>query len=146
MPEGDPNFGITRIDDDGGSTHGWQVRVQRRGVKRSRFFSDRRHGGRRQALLKAREHRDQLLEKMPPFSRKTRARRKTSRNASGVVGVSLVTTSGKYGLRYEFWQATWSPRLGERKRVKFSIGKYGDKKAFRLARDARRDGLRAMEE
>ena len=98
------------------STHGWQVRLQRRGVKRTRFFSDRIHGGKRSALLVARAFRDELIKRMRPIPRKVQAKIKTERNTSGRVGVSRVTTAGKYGLSYEFWQATWSPRPGERKR------------------------------
>ena len=145
MPEGDPNFGITRLDHEESGTRGWQVRIQRRRVRRTGYFSDRRHGGRNASLRKAREFRDRLLEKMKPFSRAARAKLKSERNSSGAVGVCKVSNAGKYGIHYEFWQATWSPRPGERKSARFSISKYGDRKAFQKACRARREGEREME-
>ncbi|MCH1509877.1 MAG: hypothetical protein L7T84_11770 [Akkermansiaceae bacterium] len=51
--------------------------------------------------------------------------------------VTVVTN----GASYQFWQATWSPAPGERRCVKFSIKRYGDREAFKLAVVARNEGV-----
>lgn len=119
-------------------THGWQVRLCRGGKRLSKFFSDRRCGGPDAALQAAITFRDQLLKRLPQPQRAGAAGKLTRRNVSGVVGVSrIVVRSGSAS--YEFWQATWSPSPGVRKRVKFSIRRYGDERAFELACEARRE-------
>ena len=52
------NYAIARLDLPGSGTHGWQVRLQRRGVKHAKYFSDRGHGGRVRAFELARDWRD----------------------------------------------------------------------------------------
>jgi len=65
----------------------------------------------------------------------------TRRNVSGVVGVSrIIIKSGTS--RYEFWQATWSSGPGVRRRMKFSVRRYGEERAFELACGARKRGER----
>jgi len=58
------NYAIARIDIDVQCTHGWQVRLQRRGVKYAKFFSDSSYGNAASALVVAREWRDELLQKL----------------------------------------------------------------------------------
>ncbi len=96
-----PNYAIARIDLPGAGTHGFQVRLQRRGIKYGKFFADRVHG----------------------------------------VGVSKITVVAPNGNSYQFWQATWSPAPGQRRCVKFSIKRYGDREAFQLAVEARTTGI-----
>jgi hypothetical protein len=133
------NYAIARIDLPGAGTHGWQVRLQRRGVKHAKYFSDRGHGGRARAFERALRWRDALLRQ---FAKEESARvcRRSARNSSGVVGVSKVTVVASNGLQYLFWQATWSPAPGRRRCVKFSLKRYGDREAFRLAVQAREKG------
>lgn len=134
-----PNYAIARIDLPGACTHGWQVRLQRRGIKYAKFFADAPLGGIEQSLLIARSWRDGLLERLECEDR-TRICQRSTRNSSGVVGVSKVTVITN-GVRYVFWQATWSPEPGKRKCVKFSIKRYGDSEAFELAVSARIDAI-----
>ena len=54
-----------------------------------------------------------------------------------MVGVSKVRVVAANGAEYEFWQATWSPAVGKRRCVKFSVMRYGEEEAFRLAVMAR---------
>jgi len=65
----------------------------------------------------------------------------TRRNISGVVGVSRIIIRTAMA-RYEFWQVTWSPDPGVRRRVKFSTRRYGEVRAFELACAARREAER----
>lgn len=134
----DPNYAITRIDLPDAGTHGFQVRLQRRGIKYGKFFADRVHGEQSSALRAARMWRDDLLEQIAD---RARVCERSQRNSSGVVGVSRITVVAGNGNSYEFWQATWSPSPGQRRCVKFSIRRYGDRQAFQLAVEARTTGI-----
>ena len=134
------NHGIARIELAGVGSYGWQVRMQRQGQKVSRFFSDRVHGDAMASLQAARAWRD---AQWSAWQREQRPRvcQSSSRNASGVVGVSRVIVRSGNGAVYHFWQATWCPAPGQRQSVKFSIKKYGDAVAYRLAIEARQSGV-----
>ena len=134
----DPNYAITRIDLPSAGTHGFQVRLQRRGVKYGKFFADRVHGQAQLALQAAREWRNALLEQITD---RARICERSQRNRSGVVGVSKITVVAANGNSYQFWQATWSPAPGQRRCVKFSIKRYGHHRAFELAVEARTEGV-----
>ena len=133
-------YAISRIDLSAMRSHGWQVRLTRRGRKYSRFFSDGKYGGREVALRTARDFRDELLARLPDREKSGAAGKMTRRNISGVVGVSRIVVRTA-GAEYEFWQATWSPDPGLRRRVKFSIRRYGENRAFQLACAARREAM-----
>jgi len=137
MGTADDNYAIARIDLPRARTHGWQVRLQRRGVKYGKYFGDGVYGGKKQAIEAARSWRDELLKKMGAVEQ-ARICTRSTRNRSGVVGVSKVTVVSN-GTRYEFWQATWSPEVGRRRCMKFSIRRYGDREAFRRAVIAREE-------
>jgi len=139
MGDFDDNYALARIDLPGASTHGWQVRLQRRGVKYAKYFGDRIFGSSERALQAARIWRNDLVRKIGALEL-ARICTRSARNSSGVVGVSKVTVVTN-GATYEFWQATWSPEPGRRRCVKFSIRRYGDHEAFRLAVVARIDGI-----
>lgn len=137
-----PNYAIARIDLPVQGTHGWQVRLQRRGVKYAKFFGDRTHspqdGDPAAALQAARCYRDQLLANLQ-HQDISRVCARSPRNSSGVVGVSRVSVVASNGTAYHFWQAAWTISTGQRKCVKFSVRRYGDKAAFDLAVQARID-------
>lgn len=135
MPPHSPNYAIARIDLPDAGTHGWQVRIQRRGIKYAKFFADRVLGGTERSLEAARHWRNELLERLESRDR-ARICQRSQRNSSGVVGVSKVTVITN-GVQYIFWQATWSPEPGKRQCVKFSIKRYGETRAFELAVKAR---------
>jgi hypothetical protein len=139
MGEENDTYALARIDLPGAGTHGWQVRLQRRGKKYAKFFADRSHGGPAEAMRAGKIWRDSLLRKLDQVEQ-IRVCTRSVRNQSGVVGVSKVrvTTNGS---SYEFWQATWSPETGRRRSVKFSIRRYGERQAFRLAVEAREEGI-----
>lgn len=137
----DDTYAIARIDLPGASTHGWQVRMQRRGVKYAKYFADRSHGGPREAYEAARAWRDELISRIRPQETEVRICTKSPRNSSGEIGVSKIAVNGPNGSVYFFWQATWCPSPGERRCVKFSVRRHGDRQAFRLAVEARREGV-----
>ena len=133
-----PNYAIARIDLPDQRTHGWQVRLQRRGIKYGKFFSDSSYGDPRIALANARVFRDQLISELETQAKnQARICTRSTRNSSGVVGVSKISISAANGATYHFWQATWSPQPGKRCCVKFSIKRYGESEAFELAVQAR---------
>ena len=83
----DPNYGISRFDDELHSTHGWRVSLRRYGKMLVENFPDKKHGGRHKALKLAQQYRDELLGKFPPISRKEVCLIKRSNNKSGISGV-----------------------------------------------------------
>ena len=148
MKAGDPDYAISRLDLDLAGTHGWQVRLQRNGVRYGRFFADLTWGGRNRALQRARQFRDRIIasaDRSASTSIRIQSVR-TERNTSGVVGVSRVTNTGANGVRYHFWQASWSPETGARRSVRFSILQHGEDIAFKLACEARDRGIRGKSE
>ena len=141
-----PNRNISRVDT--GSTHGYQVRFMRKGYVTEQFFSDSIYGGKRNALAAARVLRDELEAEYPHYSRKQIANKMNQRNTSGVVGVRLAEEVARHIPSkpvYKYWVAQWSPAPGVRKTRRFSVNKYGNAKAYKLALAARRKGVREME-
>lgn len=138
--------GITRLDQESVATHGWQVRLQWKGVRFGRFFSDSAWGGREAALHCAERYRDRLLARLERrregASASTRSHTApASRNRSGVVGVTRIVQRSAAGVEYHFWQASWTTPEGRRETVRFSVLKYGEESALDLAREARRRAL-----
>lgn len=138
--------GITRLDQPGVGTHGWQVRLQRKGVRFGRFFSDSAWGGREAAFDRALQFRDKLIARQArkkadqvasPGSHTLPA----SRNQSGVVGVARIVQRSAKGVEYHFWQASWTTPEGKRVTVRYSVLRYGNEEALFLACEARRGAI-----
>lgn len=120
---------ITRIDIPRKHTHGWEVRVQRRGVAVNNFYSDLEHGGKAKALKAAMAFRDQIIRTNPPYTRGELARMVRADNVTGVTGVEHRIKRAKRGgkiYEYEVWAAAGTPVLGKRKVKDFSVKKYGE--------------------
>lgn len=135
-----PRHHIVRIDivpteanPNRSETHGWQVRVSIRGERKTKFFADRKYGGRDKALEKAVEHREVLLAQRPK-SYGPEDRRPQARNTSGVPGIRLTF---KRGLPYV--EANWVGDDG-RQVASFSVERYGLRKAAWNACKARAQG------
>lgn len=128
-----------------GTPHGgWEVRIQRRGKKFEKFFADRQHGGRRAALQAAKLYRDEMEVKLKRYTVKELAKKPSARNSSGVVGIRKavqVQESSDYVYTYTFWVAQWTDGKGKRKTRSFSVDKYGDEEAYRMAVQARTNGV-----
>ena len=142
-------YGISRVDNEASRTHGWLVTIQRRGVIYRKHFSDGVFGGKRRAFAAAKGYRDEVIEKHPPLSMKEYSSIRKKNNRSGVVGVCRYCASETRALPEEnqrwFWVASWPLPDGRRKRVKFSVNKYGEDGAFQRALDARNNALRKLD-
>ena len=135
--------GISRIDQLEKRTHGFFVRLRRKGKMYSGFFADKSHGGKRQALAAAQKYYQQLLKKHRPMTRQLWAEIVRRRGPSGIVGVQRVIL--KKGVRKQvYWKATWSPKPYVVRRKTYSVRKYGAKRAKALALRARQQGVRSM--
>lgn len=137
--------GISRIDS--GSTHGWFVRGYRNKTTYSKLFSDRKCGGKGKAKQMAKDYRDELhaeLEAIPKDPRKRRIVSSDSRNTTGELGVSRHVKTGPNGTKHPVYSVSWRPEPGVQKCTSFSVAKYGEEKAFKLAVDHRRKMMREI--
>ena len=138
--------GICRIDQPEKRTHGFFVRVQRRGKICSGFFTDLRYGGKAKALAAAELFRDELVKVAGPSAlndRKAWAQIPRRPGASKIVGVQKVVDR-RTAKPQIYWRATWSPVPGVVQKKLFSVSKWGARKAKELAIKARRAGVRSM--
>ena len=145
MAHSKANKGISRIDS--GSTHGWFVRGYRNGKTYSRLISDRKSGGKGKAGNLAKSYRDELNHELESIQKKPLQRRivvSDSRNTSGELGVSRTIKMGPNGTKHECFSVSWRPEPGVQKCTSFSIKKYGEKKAFKLAVEHRRNMMREV--
>lgn len=147
----EPNLDcITRIDIEHPThTHGWAVRVRRRHLPVTEFFSDSRHGGKEQALAEAMRFRDCLVAEHPKMPGYERAQMLMKSNKSGIPGVrravkKIVRRGKEY--HYEAWTAEGTPEPGVRKVRAFYISKLGEEGAFEAAIAQRAKWLAQMEE
>lgn len=134
--------GISRIDSN--STHGWFVRGYKNKTTYSKLFSDKKYGGKGKALIAAREFREELvgeLKKIRPMKRPRRIVSSDSRNKTGVLGVCRLEKVGPSGNVYSSYSVTWRPKPGIQKCTSFSIRKYGEKQAFKLAVNLRKSKM-----
>jgi hypothetical protein len=136
-----PVTGIRRIDNLTTRTHSWHVLIQRRGKTITRHFSDGIHGGQKQSYQAALAFLHEIDQKEPRLLRKEYADILRRNNTSGIPGVSKHRSGNQ-----EYWNARWPTAIGRSKSAKFSIAKYGEKKAFELALAARQSGLAALNE
>ena len=135
------NYAISRIDQPSKKNHGYYVRITLRGKSIAKYFPDKKSGGKTKALKLAREHRDGLLKKMPKAKREAAARKRRKIPQSGTTGVTHVVSNATGGKSYDYWQAAWQDSSGKRRTAKFSISRYGSRKALTMAKSARRDAL-----
>lgn len=131
---------ISRIDQPQKHNHGYYVRVTRNGNTKSKFFADKSQGGKRKALKAAKECQAELLEWANSQDKKQP--KPGSRNKSGIVGVNRAKNRNGE----EYWQAAWVDSSGTRKNAKFSVKKYGEEKAMKMAKKARKDGMKEREQ
>jgi len=138
-------YGISRMDDDSHNTHAWRVSLRRRGKSLVKNFPDKKYGGKRYALAAAKNHRDQLLERYPPLTRKEFANIRRRNNKTGLTGVY------RYAKKYRladgrekaswYWEAHWPTESGQYESVNYSVNNYGEDLARRLAIRARERGV-----
>lgn len=137
--------GVIRIDSD--STHGWQVRVYRHGKTYSRLFSDRKYGGKEEAFEQAVAYRTDLeneVAAMPESAPRRRLIRRNKNNSTGVVGISRTFKRDRRGIKHEVYAVSWNPEPGVARGTSFSIKKYGEDQAFKLACKLRWEKMREV--
>ena len=128
---------ITRVDHEASRTHGYNVRIQWQGERRSKFFSDRTFGDRLAALTAALDWRNATERELG----KPRTERKVLGiiySSSGIPGVRRITEG-----HTDYYEATWGTTAGKQARTKYSIAKHGEKRALQLAKQARARGEKA---
>lgn len=147
MSRKNPRRNISRIETSsrGGKVYGgWEVRMQRRGERIEKFFSDLNHGGKRAALQLAKAYRDEVDLKCRKYTVKELSEKPSIRNRSGVVGVRLhhqKDRRGEFEYYYWYWVAQWTDGHGRRRTKSFSVHQYGDDEAFRMACQFRAKGV-----
>ena len=114
---------ITRMEYK--TPYGWWVRFNYNKQKYSKFFNDKKYNGTNLALLSAHAWMKSTKEKanIPNTSLWVGG---GSRSNSGVRGVSLCSSSGRYF-------ASWYDAVGQSGATSFLVSKYGKEKAFELA-------------
>ena len=122
---------VARIDQESKRTHGWYVRVRFLGKTHSKFFSDKKNGGRYSSLLSALAWRDKKEIELGK-QRTDRHIVTVSNTKSGVVGVRLNDKLGRY-------EVSWVNRDGKQGKTSVSIAKHGKKKAFERACEIRKN-------
>lgn len=142
-------YGISRFDNESNRTHGWRVSLRRHGKMLVKNFPDKSLGGKNKALKAAKQHRDELLEKFPPITRKEVCVIKRANNKSGITGVCT------YGKRYRlrdgseresrYWEANWPSADGKPLSINFSVNKYGEEVARSMAIRARRRAIESLD-
>jgi hypothetical protein len=141
------NKGISRIDSEACRTYGWYVRIRFNGKSVSKLFSDKKYGGKAQALMKARRFYKKSSEKLMKKMMKIYANKlpvkqivtKNRRNNTGVVGVQRIDRKNSGGSIYRAFRVNWTDKTGKSRNKFFSIEKFGEKKAFELACEYRQE-------
>ena len=128
---------ITRLDYN--HTHAWQVRICYKSgfTTHSKLFSDGVQGSKTKALKAAIKFRNQLCkdlgitELLKYKNIKPGPKNHNKRNASGIIGVSLDIAKRNGNINMS-WTASYCINNKQIHR-RFSIAKYSEKQAFRLA-------------
>jgi hypothetical protein len=121
---------ISRIDQDSKRTHGWYVRVRYFGKTHSKFFSDKKCGGKYSSLLAAITWRDKI-EASIGKQRTDRNIVTVSNTQTGVVGVRLNDVLNRY-------EVSWVKPDGKQGKTSVSIKRHGRKAAFAKACEIRK--------
>lgn len=139
LPE--PPRGIVRLKYKT-TTEGWNARYMREGVPFSQMFADSKYGSPEGALAAAIEWRNQAEELLPPRDRREYANIGHRNNQSGHTGVYRTPQHYRVdGTPVYYWTASWCPQPGKRKHRSFSVDKYGEDEAKRLAIKAREEAI-----
>lgn len=116
---------ISRIDQKSKSTHGWYVRVPFEGKTHSKFFPDRKHGGRYTALLAALAWRNETEGALGKIRTDKHIVTATKSN-TGFVGVRLNEGLNRY-------EVSWVDQQGHPGKTSVSTKRYGKEAALEKA-------------
>lgn len=121
----------------------WAVLFSRKGKLHYKSFYDTRRGGSTKALADAVAWRDEQLASVAVLSKRDFCQLTRTSNHSGVPGVHFFLARNQP-------QGSWAARLktpdGKERTKTFSVKKYGERGAFKMAVTARKDLLDAVED
>ena len=120
----------------------WRVNFRRQGKLYSKTFYDLTCGGSKEAKAAAIAWRDEQLAAIKALTLIEFHQQKRSNNLSGVPGVYFQKTPAQ---PLGFWQAYIKTNDGKRAAKSFSVRKYGEREAYRLAVAARSELLTKVE-
>jgi hypothetical protein len=125
------------------------VKICRYGRRIEKYFTDGRFGSKRKALEAAMLHRDTISATISSAEYAIWKRNvKRPDNKTGVVGVGRYIRREKtsHGIwECPVWEAFWHDADNERKGLRFSVCRYGEGQAKRLACKARREVMAEVE-
>jgi hypothetical protein len=124
---------------------GYLVKGRRRGRPFFEIFNFSRYPSEEECFKAAAARAKTIHNLYPPLTRREYAQIKRKNWRNKIVGVRRLIKKSK-GIEYEFWEASWSPRVGVVKKRLFSVNKYGNKEAERMALKTREEGLASMRE
>lgn len=137
----DQRRNIQRRDIESSGLHAWRVAVMRNKRSTTKWFSDAIYGGKRKALKAATIYRDQFLAETDGYDHQIWIRTALRcDNKSGISGVRRYVKIEHYkGSIYHhiFWRAYWSDDNGRRRSRQFSVLRYGELEAKKLAIEER---------
>jgi hypothetical protein len=118
----------------------YRIKIQHGGeaIQEYFFFGIKRTEAAARAEAKARWK--EIRKTIPVIDRVAFCEIERRKGKTGMVGVRRVTKEVK-GHAYDFWVGWWSDRRHNRKCRGFSVNKFGEAEAKKLAVQARRDGL-----
>lgn len=121
----------------------WSVLFSRRGKLYYKSFYDIRRGGSKKAQAAAIAWRDEKLASVQALTKREFCQLKRTTNRSGVPGVHFIIPKNQP-------QGSWAARLkmpdGKERTKTFSVQKYGERAAFKLAVKARAQLLEAIDD
>ena len=124
-------------------SRGWQAQFRLFGKVYSRYFSDAEYGSSaaaRQAAERLALQNQDLHDELRSLHRRFVVR---ANCRSGLPGVARYDGNKT---RRPFWLAYWDDQSGRRVTRRFSVGRYGEEEASRLARKAREKAVRPFRE
>ena len=140
---------IFRVDTN--NTHGWQVRYVVDKNHYSKLFSDKKYGGRDNALIEAKKYRDDLKilvkekrEKLDLRPRKFIYSDFATNNKSGIIGINRTSTKERSGNYSHHWQTALIDAEGKLINRSRAIKKWGEKGALLEIIKIRMDGLQEI--
>lgn len=139
--------GMARIEPKANAGGAWLMRIQRQKQLHQEYFADSVYGSKEKSRRAAQARLQELRERLPPAIREGV---KTSRNATGVVGVRLASETRREGgvtlLSYvAFWR---DADQGRDVSLRFGCKKFGKRGALQraaLARELRSTDREAIE-
>lgn len=143
--------GVIKINYPESRQVGYLVKAERRGKRiHDIFYIGQFSGDWKRCYTAARDAAKQFFLENPRYDRKEVAEIKSRRNKSGMVGVRIKEKRYHWKSdpdRFTIFldaEAAWSPERNRVKKRTFSLEKYGEEEAWRLAVATRCKGLQEM--